>query len=139
MLTALKLSLIHAIEASILLPAKGFFVKNETSIRMCYSVDKKMKYIYLPTPIDVAKFFLRHGKIHSYTIAADKVTVTMYGQTLLTITGDRGEPVQYERLVSTTWDDLDLGSGEVQWFCAYHEFELQNKLIGNVFDFLHVA
>ncbi len=137
MLTAMKLSLIHMIEAGITLLERNFFVKNETSIRICYSVEKKIKYLYLPSVEEVAKFFAKHGLIKSYAII-DGV-VKMYTTTLITISGNRGEPVQWEKPVHMRWEDIVMNASQVQWLCAYHEFELQNKVMGKVFDTLKIA
>lgn len=138
MLTVVKLSLIDRIEEAITIPRTGYFVKNETSIRLCYSIEKAIKYINLPSPEAVAKFLKKHGVINSYAIKNDQVI--MYTKSTTCISGKGGVIVWQERLVPYRWEDIDLNPLQVQTFAAVHEFELANNTMGKIFkNFLQVA
>lgn len=125
-----KLKCLTDIEAAISLPAKGFFVRNATSMRLCYNVSSKIKYIHLTTPEMAAKFLRKHGIIDSYAMVDGQVK--MYSKSLITIAGHKGQPVQMERLVPVAWNDIHLNAPQVQTFCAVHEFELAGKTMGAV-------
>lgn len=125
-----KLKCLSDIEGAITLPAKNFFVRNQTSMRICYSIDKKIKYIHLPSPEHVAQFLRKLGFIDSYVITGAEVH--MYSKILITIPGQKGQPVQQERLVPIKWEDINLNKSQVSHYCAIHEFESKGKQMGIV-------
>src|SRR4051812_25341126 len=92
-----KINCLQQIEERLTLPKSNYFVRNESSIRLCYYKRQRIKYINLPTHEEVAVFLKRHGVIRFYSLNEGKVT--MYQAILHTITGERGQPIQYERMV----------------------------------------
>lgn len=137
MLTVVRLSLIDRIEEAITIPQTGYFVRNENSIRLCYSIEKQIKYINLPTPEAVAKFLKKHGVINSYAIRNNQVV--MYTKTSTCISGRCGVIVWQERLVPYRWEDINLNPLQVQTFAAVHEYERAGKMMGLITNFLEVA
>lgn len=131
---AYRLKCITDIESKISIPQKGFFVRNATSMRLCYSVGKQIHYIHLTTPEQAAKFLRTHGIIDSYAIAGNEIK--MYGKALITIVGDKGQPVQYERMIPIEWNDINLNAAQVHTFAAFHEFEKAGKTMGKVVNML---
>jgi hypothetical protein len=129
-----RLKCLMDIEAAIQVPDKGFFVRNANSIRLCYSVDKNIKYINLPTRETAADFLTRHGIIHSYAILKDEVK--LYGKTIITIAGPKGVPVQMERLLPVMWEEIQLNAAQVQSFAALHELEMKSKTMGLVVNMI---
>ncbi len=120
------------IEAAIQTPDRGFFIKNDDSIRLAYIIDDKLKYIYLTTPEEVAASLKAHNMIDGYIITP--AGVKMYTKVLFTVTGPKGEPVQYQRMVEVKWEDIKLNSTQVQSFAAAHEFNLAGKIMGKVVE-----
>lgn len=129
--TSRKIDIIEKLEQAMTLP-KNFFVKNETSIRLCYFIGREIKYIYLPTVEDVACFLKKHGVITFYSYQDDKVK--MYNKSLLTLTGAKGEPIQYERMVEFRWSDIDFSAANVLHYAACHEMELGGGIMGMVLN-----
>lgn len=127
MVTLFKIKCRHFIENDIELPPKSFFVKNETSIRLCYNYQTQIKYIHLATRMEVARFWKKHGLIKIYAVKGDEVK--MFIKKFVTICGPRGEPVQKESLVSLEWDDIELTPGQVQTLAAVHEMENNKDLM----------
>lgn len=137
MLTVVKLSLIQKIEEEITTPKTGFFVKNHSSIRLCYAIEKALKYINLPSPEAAAKFLKKHGVIHSWAIVNNELKMFTKGQTV--IAGKKGELIWQERLVPFKWEDIQFNASQVQNFCAVHEYELAGGKMGIFKNFLQVA
>ena len=130
MINNFKLRCRMDIEQTIEVPLSGFFVKNESSARICYKIDDTLKYLYYPTPIDVAQLLKKRGLIHIYSIKDD--AIKMFEKVLITITGDKGQPVQQERLVELKWSEIELNPRQVQTIAA--EYELEKN--GVVKDFI---
>jgi hypothetical protein len=118
MITSFRIKCRIDIEATIELPPSGFFVKNETSLRLCYRLGLQMKYINLATRHEVAEFLQKMGIIHFYSCL--KGQVTMYELILIQIDG-----VQHERLVHYRWSDIELTPGQV--ITAAAEWELKHN------------
>jgi hypothetical protein len=129
-----RLKCLMDIEAAIQIPDKGFFVRNENSIRLSYSVDKQIKYINLPTHEAAADFLTKRGIIHGYAIIKDEVK--MYCKTLITIEGPKGQPVQMERLLPVKWEEIHLNAAQVQSFAALHELEMKSRTMGLVVNMI---
>lgn len=127
MLTMFKIKCRHFIENDIEVPAKSFFIKNETSVRLCYSYRAHIKYIHLSTPLEVAKFLKRHGLIKIYSVKGEEVK--MFFEKFETLSGLKKEPVQKISLASLEWKDVALTPGQVQTFAAVHEMENNKDLI----------
>lgn len=125
-----KLKCLMDIEAGITIPPKGFFIRNAASMRLCYSISNKIQYIHLTTQEQAANFLRKHGIIDSYAIINDEVK--MYGKTLITITGEKGQPIQMERLLPICWEDIHLNAAQVQSFAAIHEYEKAGRTIGRI-------
>ncbi len=130
MFTNFKLRCIVEIEGGITTPLSGFFIRNAESIRLAYETGGHLKYINLATPLEVAKFLKKHGIIHTYSVREN--LVSMYEKVLFTVTGKKGEPVQYERMVPVKWEDINLNAGQVQTLAAHYEFDLADGIMGKV-------
>jgi hypothetical protein len=130
MINNFKLRCRMDIEQTIEVPLTGFFIKNESSARICYKIDDTLKYLYYPTPIDVAQLLKKRGMIHIYSIKGD--AIKMFESVLITITGDKGQPIQQQRLVELKWNDIELNPAQVQTIAA--EYELEKN--GVVKDFI---
>lgn len=128
--TSQKIECISQIEAGLTIPDKNYFVKNETSIRLCYFKGKEIKYINLPSHEDVANFLKKHGVIRFYSIKDENVT--MYTTILHTIVGDKGQPVQQERMVQLRWIDIDISPSQVLHYAAEKEFEEAGGTMGMI-------
>jgi len=128
--TSQKIDCLRKIEEGITIPNKNYFVKNDTSIRLCYFMGKTIKYINLPTPEDVAGFLKKHGVIKFYAVKED--ALNMYTTTLITIAGDKGQPVQQERPVVLKWCDIDISAAHVLHYAACEEFEISGGVMGFV-------
>src|SRR4051812_32203074 len=89
------------IEATIDVPLKGFFVRNESSARLCYKIGNDFKYINIPTRLDMAFLLKKLGVIHFYCCHGE--VVKMFEKVLITITGPKGEPIQQRRLLELKW------------------------------------
>lgn len=122
MTTAWKLDRVREIERTITLPVKNHFVKNETSIRLCYCIGFTIKYINLSTLEEAAIFFKKHGIISFYARAGNKIK--MYRKSFNIIQYGNGAFVMREKPVPVSWNEINLLRSEVLWFCAYHEFEV---------------
>ena len=129
-LTHWKIRSLIEIESTINIPPKGFFVKNESSIRLCYNSSNQIKYIYLPTVLDAAKFLNKYGFIDSYAHVNEELK--MYRKTLITIIGDNDQPVQLEKMIPYTWNDISLNEAQVQTVAAIIEFEKAGKTMGKI-------
>lgn len=126
MVTSFKVQCRRYIERFLDVPATGFFVRNETSIRLCYLKEGQFEYINLATVLEAAIFFRKHGIIDFYSCKGDEVK--MFEKKLITVVGDKGQPVQHERLVQVRWQDIELNASQVQTLAAAHEMEI-NKVV----------
>lgn len=121
--TSFKLDRIHEFESMISVPDKGYCILTDTTIRLRYFFEKKISTIDLLSPEAVAVFLEKHGIISYYTLSKNGL-VNMYHYNLLTITGSKGEPIQYKRPILFRWEDIYINQLQVLTWAAYHEFEL---------------
>lgn len=131
MLTSFKLKCLADIKAGLQLPNKGAFVKNESSGRICYCLSNgSLKYIAIPTVADMAQLLENNGIIDFYVI--DAGAVRMYKKHLFTSHGPKGVPVQYEKPIAYTWQQIHLSADDILNIAAQHEYEATGKLMGKV-------
>lgn len=123
-LTSFKWKVRLDIESTIDTPPTSFFVKNQSSARICYRIGKELKYINLATPLELAQLLSKNGIIQFYAIKGD--VVKMFEKVLITIVGDKGQPIQQERLVQVKWKDVELSPAQVQTIAAGYELERNN-------------
>lgn len=121
MINQFKLQCRLDIEATIDVPLKGFFIRNERSARLCYRMGKELKYINIATPMDMAELLKKQGMIHFYCINGE--VIKMFEKVLITITGAKGEPIQQRRLVELKWEEISLSPSQVQTIAADHELK----------------
>jgi hypothetical protein len=114
-------------ERSIGIPRRGYFIKNETSMRLCYKRNCRLKYIVLPTPLEVAKFLKKNGVVQWYS-CKDDYDVKMFRRDFDTTIGRNHQPVQKPKLVEVTWSEIELTPNQVQTFAARYELQ-HNKEI----------
>lgn len=128
--TSFKLRCIHEIEATLSTPEAGYSIINPGSVRFCYIKQNRLKYINLPTKTDAVIFFKMVGVIDSYSI--ENNDVQMFKEVLFTVTGDKGQPIQYSRSIPLRWDDLSFSPCQVITFAAQYEWELTGRTMGKV-------
>lgn len=92
-------------ESLIYLPM-AYFVKGENFCRIAYHIHDRYHYITAATPHEWARLFKRAGKIESYSIVGEHVT--MYRKEIRTAIGRRYEPIMYAVLISVTLDEMEL-------------------------------
>lgn len=135
MITETKRRSIAEFEAAIELPEKAFFVRGESNIRFAYKMHGKLKYINLANRLEVAEFLKNFGIIKSYAVIGERVE--MFVKNLITLIGDKGQPVQREMPVKVKWDDLEFSQYEVVRFAAEHEWKKTvGKLVSGSFEVL---
>jgi hypothetical protein len=109
-----------AIEATISTPLKGFFVRNESSMRLAYLKDGSLKYINLATPLDAAKFLKKHRIIDWYCAKSkDDYRVKMYRFNCVL-----NDDLKWKRWrVPVEWNELELTAAQVHTIAAKHELD----------------
>lgn len=123
-LTSFKWKVRLDIESTIDIPPTSYFVKNQSSARICYKIGEELKYINIATPLELAQLLRKNSIIHFYSLKGD--VVKMFEKVLITIVGDKGQPIQQERLVQVKWKDVELNPAQVQSIAAAHELERNN-------------
>ncbi len=116
---------IAQLEASIDLPPTSYFVKGEQFIRFAYRINRAFNYLVLATQVEVAEFLQNFGYIKTYMLAGS--IVKMFQKTIITTVGQKGEPVQSERLVEKQWADIAFTQSEIIHFAAVNEYDKAMK------------
>jgi hypothetical protein len=108
------------LEQMISTPHTSFFVKNHSSIRLCYIYEGRLKYINLATPLEVAKFLKRNGEIQWYMPSREGNEIIMYRKEIVAeLEGDSF--VWRKKNVVVSWDDIYLSQAKVQAYAAAYE------------------
>jgi len=131
--TDFKVRCITEIECSIELPGSCYFVRNQNSMRLCYSLDSQLRYINLASRLEAVELLLKIKPevIDGYTIDADG-QLHMYTNTLFTVYNHKGVPVQYTKQTPVKWESINLSPIQVQAIAALHEWEQTGGTMGNV-------
>jgi len=119
-ITDFKLKMIHGLESNITIPASGFCVRNENSIRLAY-FSHTMKYITLMKGLEAARFFKSHGIIDEYN--ERNGSVFMYRKTIKTIEVPNACPIMSEVFALIEWNDINLTTYQVLTIAARFEYE----------------
>lgn len=136
--TSNKLDMIRNIKEAISLPKKNAFVKNASSIRICYYVrtpkgQPAIRYINLPTVEDVAIFLKKHGVIKFYTFKDNSVKmfrIDIFQSDAVTEGKNKGAFIQLTRPVEYRWCDIEIFPDDLLHYAACHEFELLGGILG---------
>jgi hypothetical protein len=132
--TDFKVRCITEIECSIGVPLTGYFIRNEHTMRLCYTVASQFKYISLASRHEAAETLLtlKPQVIDGYRI--DNGEVKMYKNTLFLVAGGNGNgaPAQYVRETPVSWQSIELTPVQVQQLAAWHEWELAGRTMGKL-------
>lgn len=112
-------------------PASGSYIKNTDNARFCYEMEGRLKYIYLTTPLEFARFAVKHGFIYTYALIEEDVK--MYQLHQPTAAGANGELVWLPtELISVEWDRIIFTPSDVLNIAARHEYELACRSMGMI-------
>ena len=114
-------------QLTIFTPQTNYFVKNETSIRLCYLQNDQYKYINLATPLEVAQFLKKNGEIDWFS-SRDDYKVRMYKRDFQLSTGTDMQPIQKQYLKLISWAEISLTADQVQTYAARYEVGI-NKFV----------
>lgn len=105
----LKEKCVAEFEAQIFLPM-AYFTKGDDHFRIAYHIHDNYHYIIAATPLEIARILKRSGKIKSYSVVGERVT--MYKQVMMTETGRRYEPIMYAKMLPVTLAEIEFSREE---------------------------
>lgn len=96
--------------------------KDERHIRISYQIHGQYYYAIAVTPLEVAKMLMGIGKIARYSI--NREGFQMEVKEIRTITGKKGEPIMYEKLLPCSISDIEISREDAIEIAALHYWEI---------------